>query len=109
MVKEGGGGGRKDKPGEGDGGDVRVEDERGLLRDEQELLLEEVELPFVRLDVALDGALALVAVLVDLVVSQEGDGEGAEGTHDWKVPGVVTFLAARMRKRIETTSKAGSS
>lgn len=50
----------QDGPSKSDGGDFGMLDDGGLLGDEEELLLEEVELSFVRLDVALDCALSIV-------------------------------------------------
>lgn len=57
-------------------------DDGGLLGDEEELLLEQVELSLVRLDVALDCALSIVPVARSAHVSQcpkEGNG-GRERT-----------------------------
>lgn len=51
-----------DSPSEHDRRDLVERDERRLLRDEQELALKEVQLAFVRLEVALDSGLAVVTV-----------------------------------------------
>lgn len=79
-----------------------MRDESRLLRDEEEMLLEEVELSLVRLEVALDRRVAIVTM------RDPGSGvaqkERATETHDWKLPGVVTFLAASTRKSTDTTS-----
>lgn len=52
----------RDTPSEDDRGDLVERDECRLLRNEQQLTLEEVQLALVRLEVALDRRLAVVAV-----------------------------------------------